>query len=135
MADTCSMRCPFPPCINLLTRPISALGAINQFESAASSVYHGATLSVRRRMTNGFLLPARLYVCTCIGRRTGRTRGRPRMMDSQAQERPSAGWQDYWNQSLSCVLSEACQSFGSNSRVCATADSVGIALDLLSEPL
>jgi hypothetical protein len=51
---TRSMTCPFPPCINPLTRPITTLGAINQFESAASSVYHGATLSVRRRMTNGF---------------------------------------------------------------------------------
>lgn len=51
---TRSMTCPFPPCINPLARPIATLGAINQFESAASSVYHGATLSVRRRMTNGF---------------------------------------------------------------------------------
>jgi hypothetical protein len=51
------------PSIHPLTRPITTLGAINQFESAASSVYHGATLSVRRRMTNGFYF--RVYVCSC----------------------------------------------------------------------
>jgi hypothetical protein len=48
-----SLTCPFPPCINPLNRPIAQLGAINVFESAASSVYHAATFSVRRRMTNG----------------------------------------------------------------------------------
>jgi hypothetical protein len=32
------------------------LGAINVFESAASSVYHGATLSVKRQMTYGLYL-------------------------------------------------------------------------------
>jgi hypothetical protein len=50
---TQSLTCPFPPCINPLARPIPQLGAINVFESEASSVYHGATLSIRRRMTNG----------------------------------------------------------------------------------
>ena len=50
---TRSMSCPFPPCINPLARPISQLGAINEFDSAASSVYHGATLSLRRRMSDG----------------------------------------------------------------------------------
>jgi len=50
---TRSLTCPFPPCINPLARPIPQLGSINVFESAASSVYHGATLSVRRRMTSG----------------------------------------------------------------------------------
>jgi len=50
---TSSFTCPFPPCINPLARPVSQLGAINVFESAASSVYHGATLSVRRQMTSG----------------------------------------------------------------------------------
>jgi hypothetical protein len=38
---TSSISCPFPPCINPLNRPISQLGAIDQFESASSSVYHG----------------------------------------------------------------------------------------------
>ncbi len=50
---TSSLTCPFPPCINPLQRPISQLGAINVFESAASSTYQGITLSVRRRMTHG----------------------------------------------------------------------------------
>ena len=50
---TQSLTCPFPPCINPLARPIPQLGSINVFESAASSVYNGATLSIRRRMTSG----------------------------------------------------------------------------------
>lgn len=48
-----SLDCPFPPCINPLARPIPQLGAINVFESEASSVYHGATLSLKRQMTHG----------------------------------------------------------------------------------
>ncbi len=48
-----SMTCPWPPCINPLARPVPQLGAIDVFESAASSVYHGMTLSLRRRMTHG----------------------------------------------------------------------------------
>ncbi len=50
---TRSLTCPFPPCINPLARPVAQLGSINVFESSASSVYHGATLSIRRRMTSG----------------------------------------------------------------------------------
>lgn len=50
---TRSLSCPFPPCINPLARPIPQLGAINQFDSAASSVYNGVTFSLRRRMTGG----------------------------------------------------------------------------------
>ena len=50
---TPSFTCPFPPCINPLARPIPQLGSIDVFESAASSVYHGGTLSVRRQMTSG----------------------------------------------------------------------------------
>lgn len=48
-----SFTCPYPPCINPLARPIPQLGSINVFESAASSVYHGATLSIKRQMTHG----------------------------------------------------------------------------------
>src|SRR5579883_2408600 len=33
---TRSLTCPFPPCINPLARPVPQLGAINQFDSAAS---------------------------------------------------------------------------------------------------
>ena len=39
--------------INPLLRPIAQLGAIDQLESAASSVYHGMTVSVRKRMSGG----------------------------------------------------------------------------------
>ena len=49
-----SMTCPWPPCVNPLQRPIPQLGAVNVFESAASSAYHGLTFSLRRRMTHGF---------------------------------------------------------------------------------
>jgi hypothetical protein len=48
-----SIGCPFPPCINTLDRPISQLGAIDQFESAASSVYNGMTVSLHKRMSTG----------------------------------------------------------------------------------
>jgi len=50
---TDSLECPFPPCINPLARPVPQLGSIDVFQSAASSVYHGATLSIRRRMNHG----------------------------------------------------------------------------------
>jgi hypothetical protein len=50
---TPSFTCPWPPCINPLARPIPQLGAIDVFQSAASSVYHGATLSIHRQMTSG----------------------------------------------------------------------------------
>jgi len=50
---TPSIACPFPPCINPLTRPIAGVGAITSFESAARSTYHGFTLSAKRRMTEG----------------------------------------------------------------------------------
>jgi hypothetical protein len=50
---TRSISCPFPPCINPLARPVPELGAVDVFESAASSVYHGLTVSLRRRMANG----------------------------------------------------------------------------------
>jgi hypothetical protein len=39
--------------INPLVRPVPQLGAIDQLESAASSVYHGMTVSVRKRMSGG----------------------------------------------------------------------------------
>jgi hypothetical protein len=50
---TRTLNCPFPPCVNPLQRPIPGLGAINEFESAATSVYHGLTISARRRMSSG----------------------------------------------------------------------------------
>jgi len=45
--------CPWPPCINPLGRPIAALGTIDEFQSAASSNYSGATLSINRRVAHG----------------------------------------------------------------------------------
>jgi hypothetical protein len=53
---TRSLTCPFPPCINPLGRPIAQLGSINEFQSAASSLYNGATLSINRRVTRGTYL-------------------------------------------------------------------------------
>jgi hypothetical protein len=50
---TYSISCPFPPCINTLDRPITQLGAIDQFESAATSDYNGMTVSLRKRMSSG----------------------------------------------------------------------------------
>ena len=53
---TRSLTCVFPPCINPLGRPIAPLGAINEFQSAASSYYNGATLSINRRVSRGTYL-------------------------------------------------------------------------------
>ena len=53
---TYSISCPYPPCINTLQRPISQLGAIDQFESAATSLYNGLTVSLRKRMSGGMYL-------------------------------------------------------------------------------
>ena len=53
---TRTLDCPFPPCISPLGRPIAQLGAIDVFQSAASSVYNGATLSINRRMARGTYL-------------------------------------------------------------------------------
>ena len=53
---TQSLTCPWPPCINPLGRPIAQLGAINEFQSAASSHYNGATLSLNRRVAHGLYL-------------------------------------------------------------------------------
>jgi hypothetical protein len=53
---TQSLTCPFPPCINPLGRPIAQLGAIREFQSAAGSIYNGATLSINRRMSHGTYL-------------------------------------------------------------------------------
>ncbi|HVP42560.1 MAG TPA: TonB-dependent receptor [Terriglobales bacterium] len=50
---TPSLSCPFPPCLNDVARPVAGIGGIYVFESLAQSTYHGLTLSVRRRMTQG----------------------------------------------------------------------------------
>ncbi len=51
-----SLTCPFPPCVNPLVRPIPQLGSIDEFQSAASSYYNGATLSINRRVARGTYL-------------------------------------------------------------------------------
>ncbi|HEX8815729.1 MAG TPA: TonB-dependent receptor [Terriglobales bacterium] len=53
LQQTPSFTCPFPPCINPLARPIPQLGAVDVYQSAASSVYNGGTLSIHRQMTHG----------------------------------------------------------------------------------
>jgi hypothetical protein len=53
---TRTLDCPWPPCINPLGRPIAQLGTIDEFQSAASSNYKGATLSINRRVARGSYL-------------------------------------------------------------------------------
>jgi hypothetical protein len=50
---TRTLDCPWPPCINPLGRPIAQLGTIDEFQSAASSNYNGATVSINRRVAKG----------------------------------------------------------------------------------
>lgn len=50
---TRTLDCPWPPCINPLGRPIAQLGTIDEFQSAASSNYSGATLAINRRVAHG----------------------------------------------------------------------------------
>ena len=53
---TPSFTCPFPPCINDPARPVPAVGAINEFESNASSVYNGLSISLQHRTRRGLYL-------------------------------------------------------------------------------
>jgi hypothetical protein len=55
---TKTLACPFPPCLNDVQRPIPQMGSIDVFQSAASSVYHGMTVSLRRRMSHGLYFHA-----------------------------------------------------------------------------
>jgi hypothetical protein len=55
---TRTLACPFPPCMSDLQRPIPQIGSIDSFDSEASSVYHGMTVSLRRRMSHGLYLHA-----------------------------------------------------------------------------
>jgi len=50
---TPSLGCPYPPCVNPVQRPDPRLGSINSFESEASSIYNGLTVSLKRQMTHG----------------------------------------------------------------------------------
>ncbi|HEU5404298.1 MAG TPA: TonB-dependent receptor, partial [Terriglobales bacterium] len=51
---TRTVDCPFVPCLSDTQRPVPQLDSVDVFESAAESIYHGFTLSVRRRMSRGF---------------------------------------------------------------------------------
>ncbi|HEY3929202.1 MAG TPA: TonB-dependent receptor [Candidatus Koribacter sp.] len=51
---TRSMTCPYPPCVNDVQRPIPTVGAINVYQSAASSLYNGLTVSARKQMGRGY---------------------------------------------------------------------------------
>jgi carboxypeptidase family protein len=53
---TPTFTCPFPPCINDPARPVAAVGAINVFESSASSVYNGLSISVQQRFQRSLYL-------------------------------------------------------------------------------
>ena len=53
-ARPASLSCPFPPCLGDVQRPTPQLGSVNVFESSATSIYHGLTVSLRRRMHHGF---------------------------------------------------------------------------------
>jgi hypothetical protein len=53
MAVHAQSRLPFPALHQFTGETDPQLGSVDLFESAASSVYHGATLSVRRRMNKG----------------------------------------------------------------------------------
>jgi hypothetical protein len=50
---TRSATCSDPPCLAPVHRPYAQLGSVTVFESAALSVYHGFTVSARRRMSRG----------------------------------------------------------------------------------
>jgi hypothetical protein len=72
-----SISCPYPPCINALQRPILQLGAIDQFESAGSSMYNGMTVSLRKRMSSGLYFNLAYTLGARPRRRPGRAGGGP----------------------------------------------------------
>ncbi len=56
--NTPSSTCPYPPCINPVQRPNAQLGAINSYQSDASSTYQGMTVSLRRTLNHGMYFMA-----------------------------------------------------------------------------
>lgn len=50
---TRSLTCPYPPCINDVQRPLPSVGAINVYQTAASSLYNGLTVSARKKLGRG----------------------------------------------------------------------------------
>jgi len=49
-----TLTCVFPPCINDLQRPLSQVGAINEFESVAASNYNGLAIGIKHTFGEGF---------------------------------------------------------------------------------
>lgn len=89
---TRSIECPFPPCIDPLARPISDIGSITSFESAAASTYHGVTLSAKRRMTAGLYFRMAYTWATAID--TGQdalVAGRPAQVENAANAAAERG--------------------------------------------
>ncbi len=104
-----SLTCPFPPCINPLTHPIPHLGAINVFESEASSVYHGATISVRRQMTHGlYFRLGYTYAHAMNDGQDALVAGRPSTVQNSYSPVPSA-------ERVSLISETASSSLGSTS--------------------
>ena len=91
---TRSLTCPWPPCINPLGRPIAQLGAIDEFQSAASSDYNGATLSINRRVARGsYLRLSYTYACAIDDGQDALVAGQPATVqnsyDPSAERGPS----------------------------------------------
>ena len=53
---TPTVECPYPPCLNDVQRPDPRLGIINSYESQASSLYNGFTVSLQRKTSHGMFL-------------------------------------------------------------------------------
>ncbi len=88
---TPSLTCKWPPCLNDVVRPVPALAEVNVFESAATSIYHGLTVSARRRMSSGFYF--RLAYTWAQARDDGQdalVAGRPPTVQNTYQ--PQAEW-------------------------------------------
>ncbi|HWR16426.1 MAG TPA: TonB-dependent receptor [Terriglobales bacterium] len=85
--------CTFPPCAGRLQRPVSQLGAINVFESAATSIYHGATISVKRRMSKGlFFRVAYTWGQAIDDGQDALAAGRPAVVQNSYATKSERGW-------------------------------------------
>src|SRR5262249_3404654 len=91
--NTPTLTCPFPPCTGDLIRPISQLGAINVFESTASSIYNGFTVSLKRRMTGGLYFRV-AYTCgqAIDDGQDARVVGRPATVQNSSAVQAEKSW-------------------------------------------
>jgi hypothetical protein len=86
-----SASCPFPPCLNDVERPIPEVGAINVFETAARSSYHGLTLSLRKRMSSGiFFRVGYTWAKALDSGQDALVAGRPALVQDSSD--PAAEW-------------------------------------------